>query len=62
MFGVIGNEQIKSLLERDGADRGLPPNDLTNPSVIGGMANSLIRACKTNFGRGEEAGIMIFPQ
>jgi hypothetical protein len=35
---------------------------MTNPSVIGGMANSLIRACKTNFGPGMEAGIMIFPQ
>jgi hypothetical protein len=32
---------------------------MTNPSVIGGMANSLIRACKTNFGPGDEAGIMI---
>ena len=27
MFEVIGNEQIQSLLERDGTDGGLPPND-----------------------------------
>lgn len=27
MFEVFGNEQIKSLLEGDGADRGLPPDD-----------------------------------
>ena len=27
MFEVIGNEQIKSLLEGDGADRGFSPDD-----------------------------------
>ena len=35
---------------------------MTNPSVIGGMANSLMRACKKNFGPGEDVGINILPR